>query len=304
MRSRQRGIALIIALVVLALSATLATAMVWDSNLAQRRSENILHGAQAQAYAYGAEAWAAQILRRDAEKTQTDSLTEPWAMQLPPLPVDGGSITGRIEDMDGRFNINDLVDSKGKVQADELAQFQRLLTLVGLDPKLADAVLDWIDPDTQPRFPDGAEDQYYGDLQPPYAASDRPMTSTSELMLVKGFDREAFARLAPYVTALPTTTPINVNTAPALVLQSLADGITPAEIESVQQVQVNKGFKDVSEFHQIVQQNTQVRLSVASSYFLVTARVAVGTTSLTLYSLLARDANGGTRTLRRTFGTL
>lgn len=304
MKTQQRGVALIIALVILALSATLATAMVWDSNLAQRRSVNIIHGAQAQAYAYGAEAWAAQILRRDAEKTKIDSLSESWAMQLPPLPVDGGSITGKIEDMDGRFNINNLVDSKGKVQAAELTQFQRLLTLVGLDPKLADAVLDWIDPDHQPRFPDGAEDEYYGDLQPPYSAADRYMTTTSELMLVKGFNREAYARLAPYITALPAATPINVNTASAIVLQSLADGITPAEIQSVQNIQQRDGFKALGDFHQIVQQTTQVNLAVTSNYFLVTARVAVGTTSLTLYSLLARDANGSTRTIRRTFGTL
>src|SRR5690606_30105713 len=149
-----------------------------------------------------------------------DHLGEDWATALQPLPIEGGTIAGRLEDLQGRFNLNNLLEPHGPVQ------FQRLLRLLDLDPELAHVVVDWLDSDTNPAFPVGAEDDYYTRSTPPYFAANTAITTPSELMAMQGFDRESYNALAPYVAALPRGTDINVNTASNVVLASLSDNIS------------------------------------------------------------------------------
>ncbi len=128
--------------------------------------------------------------------------------------------------MQGRFNLNNLghVGTDGKPDPQPLAQFQRLLVSVGLEPKWAGMARDWIDADDQPGDPDGAEDQIYTSQTPPYRTANYPMMSPTELMNLPGFGADRYRKIAPYVTALPTATAtINICTAPALVIESLAD---------------------------------------------------------------------------------
>ena len=90
-----------------------------------------------------------------------------------------------------------------------------------MDPKWADYIVDWIDKDTTPMFPDGAEDSVYMEMNPPYRTPNLPITSTSELMALPGFTRADFDRLAPYIVALPIGTQINVCSASPYVLDAL-----------------------------------------------------------------------------------
>ena len=107
-----------------------------------------------------------------------------------------------------------------------LAQFRRLLVAVGLEPKWAGLVRDWIDADNAVTEPDGAEDSIYTSQNPPYRASNWPMTSPSELMNLPGFGADRYRKIAPYVTALPTaTSKINICTAQPFVLESFADNL-------------------------------------------------------------------------------
>src|SRR5579859_7894486 len=124
--SAQRGVALITALVVLAIAATLSAAMIWQGSLDERRTATLIQGNQAMEYALGAESWAQQILQRDLKKSSQGgvNLGQDWAQQLPPLPVEGGQITGHIEDMQGRFNLDLL---SGPSAATYQAQFVRIL---------------------------------------------------------------------------------------------------------------------------------------------------------------------------------
>src|ERR1700749_513218 len=113
----QRGVALITALVVMAIAAAIAAAMYWRDGLATRRTAAVVQGDQAMEYALGAEGWAEQILARDAKQNaQATSLSQDWAHQLPPLPVDGGQILGKPEDLQGRFNINNVSTPAGQAQ--------------------------------------------------------------------------------------------------------------------------------------------------------------------------------------------
>lgn len=300
---RARGAALITALLIVTFVSVLASSMLWSSNLDRRRSEVMLFTDQGFAYALGAEAWAADILRQDLQKSQVDWLGEDWAVALPPLPIDGGYIEGIVEDMQGRFNLNNLVDASGMINQPAVEQFERLLSSLDLDPRLATVVVDWLDIDVEPGFPDGAEDDAYTELTPPYRAPNVPITSPSELLSIHGFDRAAYEALKPYVTALPPGTPLNVNTTTVPVLQAVAAGLGTNEAQTILDEAHQAGLQDLAALGEAMPHEALSDLSVSSGYFRVTVRVSIGTTMFTMYSLLERDAQGAIWTRFRTFGT-
>lgn len=218
---RNKGVALITALLVVSLASTTAVSLSTHQQLDIRRTSNLINGDQAWMYAQGAEAWSKAILARDLEENDTDSLQDSWAQRFPPIELPGGMMIGHIEDMQGRINLNNLVDGE-KVNPVTVAQLERLLELLELDKALVPAIVDWLDKDIEATPPDGAEDNYYIGLEHAYMTANQKMANISELRLVKGFDQKTYLRVAPFVSALPTTTPINVNTAPAAVLASLS----------------------------------------------------------------------------------
>src|SRR6185503_17930158 len=196
-RRAQRGMALLTAILVVAIGTIIAVNLLWEGTLDQRRAEAALASDQGLMYVQGAEAWAADILRQDlVDSPDSDHLGEQWAIELPALPVDGGTIAGKLEDLQGRFNINNLIDRNGGENELARRQFERLLSLLEVDPALAGAVVDWLDPDTDQRFPSGGEDPTYSDAEPPYHTANSTITSVSELLAVAGFDRESYQRVA------------------------------------------------------------------------------------------------------------
>lgn len=217
---RMQGVALVTALLAVALAVVLL-AMLFDAiESGSARSATVTRGLQADAYARGLERWTLELLRRDAAFDEgRDSWAEAWATGLPPTPVEGGVISGRLVDRGGCFNVNNLV-AGGVEVAYQRARFERLLGALKLDPALAVAVVDWIDPDVVPG-PRGAEDAVYAVRNPPYRAANRPLVHASELRAVAGIDEEAWKRLSPHVCALPAPTPLNVNTASIPVLMAL-----------------------------------------------------------------------------------
>lgn len=303
--SGQRGVALITAVLITAVIAITAVAMAAQQNLDVRRTTNIIDSDRAYVFALGVESWAQQVLARDKRGNQTDHLGEDWALHLPPITVEGAVVTGHIEDMQARFNLNNLIDSNGKSSALDVQRFQRLLVAVGLNPGLSDAVIDWIDPDSDVTQPEGAEDAEYLHATVPYRTANRYFVSPSELRLIKGYTAENYEKLAPYVTALPIRTAINVNTASKEVLMALADGITDTDAEQLVDARGDDGFSSLAECLQhpalagrAVDQNG---LSVASDYFLLDAATQFGRGQTRLYSVIARDA--GLHTVLRGQGT-
>lgn len=299
----QRGAALITALLIVAVASIVAAGMYYDSFLYIKRASNMLLSDQARLYALGAEDWAVDILRRDLnDNPTTDHLGEEWASVLPPLPIDGGSLQGAIEDLQGRFNLNNIVDVNGELNQVALDQFGRLLEAVGLQQQLAGRVADWLDANQEPMFPDGAEDPVYTGLQRPYRTANGPITSSSELLAIEGFDREAYQALSAYVTALPTGTSVNVNTASAVVLYAVVPDISPAEAEGLIENRPEDGFDTMDEFTQLAPTADPDALSVTSQYFRLFVRVTIGTLQTNLYSLLAREP-AAVRPILRSYGS-
>ena len=300
----QRGVAVLTAMLVVTLGTMIAVNMMWSASLDQRRASAGLAADQGLAYLQGAEAWAGDILRQDmVDSPQSDHLGEIWALELPPLPVDGGVISGRLEDLHGRFNLNNLVTPQGEVDPLSQAQFQRLLATLGLDPGLAGIVVDWLDADTETNFPNGAEDDAYATTIPPYRTPNWPITSTSELTAMTGIEAEGYRALLPYVTALPTGTTLNVNTASAPVLASLSDDIDLAQAASLVEQRGGAELVDIeTSFADLLEPDVRGRINGTSRYFQLTATVVLGTHQFTLYSVLERHQSGLVGAVFRSLG--
>lgn len=309
-RRLQTGAALITALLIVFMASLVATQLASRAVFDNARSSALLERDQAWQFALAGEAWASEVLnemRRDGGDP-VDHLNQLWAqpIHLPPfeeLPV---QLTIQMEDLEGRFNLNNLVNADGSANELEVVRFRRLLGYNGLDENLVLAVKDWIDADIEPRFPDGAEDDYYSRLDPPYRTGNRPMISATELRLVRGFDDETYRLLAPWITALPRGTSINVNTAPAPVLRVLAEGLSEADAERLAENRPDEGFDSVNDFaqHPLLagREVLEEGLAVTSNHFLVRSQVGLGRSRLRTESIVYRSDAGTSRVLLRRQG--
>lgn len=307
--SSQSGVALITVLLVVALATVAAADMTRQTQLDLHRTGNRLANAQAREIALGGEQWAVSILariRRSEDYQGVDARNQAWAQQLPWTAVEEAHVTGSIQDMQGRFNLNSLVNGN-KVDVIALARFERMLESLEIDPEVAQAVIDWLDLNGDTTYPAGGEDDYYLALVPPYLAANRPATTASELRLIRGIDAARWNRLAPHVTALPESTPINVNTATPVVLQAIVPGLDRSAAGSLADRTKEEPFDTVDAFleHRLVSDTANGRaaesggLSVGSDYFRVRVDVEVGAIEYTHYSWLERGPDGGSRIFRR-----
>jgi general secretion pathway protein K len=302
---KHRGVALITAILISALAAMVATDLAWDNALEVRRTMVLLQRDQALQIAMGAESWAINILHQDSEESQTDHLGEIWAQEIPGLPIDGGGeVFGSITDLQGRFNVNSLIDENGEVDTASLEQYGRLLAGLGLDPRLAGITVDWLDADLDAAFPDGAEDPIYTSILPPYRTANQTLTSIGELQALDGMDKASFDLLAPHITALPGRPTINVNTATPAVLLSLDDNMSQASVEALLSEREDGGFADKeTAFSSLVQPDMLNRLDEATNFFQLRIIVRIDTVRFTLYSVLERSPQGSVTPILRSFGT-
>lgn len=316
---RQRGVALITAVLIVALATILAVQVGFNGYLDQRRGATAFALDQGFEVALGAEAWAADILALDAKQStkteKTDDFSEAWATPIPPIPVENGEVQGQLEDMQGRFNLNNLVmqdKTTKKFVRNPLAvkHFEKLLRLLDMEEKWAAVIVDWVDPDVDPEGTNGAEDSTYSSLTPAYRTPNMPITRSSELLAIAGFDLERYRKLEPFVTALPIGTAINLCTAPFEVI----DALTLREEwstskQSNTQARKQKCFPTLKDFESSLEPDEKKELindnrvvGQSSSYFRASIWVTIGPTQFTLYSLLKRD-NNLVRPILRSFGT-
>ena len=309
--ARQRGVALITAVLIVALATILAVNVAFKGALDQRRSANLFSIDQAYEIALGAEALAAEGLRRDAQESQTDHYGEMWAKPVV-LPIDDGIgvVEGRLEDLQGRFNLNNLIFPDGTTNPDAVKQLERIMVMAGIEADWATAMADWIDEDVDPGFPNGAEDTVYTGQNPPHVAANMPITRISEIMILPGFTADRFAKLKPYIAALPVGSKINVCTAPGIVLDSLSEAERQFSLNAAYLAEQRKNlgcFPKLTDLQgtlgQAAYDKVKNSLAESSSYFGATVWVTIGTTEFTLYSLLARGGTGPVRPVLRSFGT-
>ncbi len=298
---RQRGVALITAIVVVAIATVLAVRIGTRAAMDLRRTAGLVALDQGWHVALGAEAWAIEVLKDDYEDSQeSDHLGEAWAQPLPPLPVDGGEVRGALEDMQGRFNLNNLVNADREPDQPNVEMFQRLLLLVGAQPRWASMMADWIDENSMPES-EGAEDGSYLSQAPPYRTANGLVATTTEMMALAGMTRDEFERIRPYVAALPPGSRINVCTARAPVLAALVDG--GMDFSNEELLASNRRDGCFPTVDMLQGQVPDKAISKSSDWFRAVTAVRIGTSEFTLYSLINRDGNTAIRTVLRSTGT-
>lgn len=282
---RQKGIALIMVLLAFALATALAAGMYTSQQLMIYKASHYLDDQQARALAQGAEDLAREMLYRDWQHDKQnnafiDDNNEDWAKYSAVLPVSDGVVQVQIDDLQGRLNLNNLLDSNGKPDPTARQRFQNLFAALDISSINVEKLMDWEDSNQQPMGAMGAEDDYYLGLSPPYRAANGPFVSTTELRLIAGITDKDYRKLLPYVSALPLgQTDINVNTASGPVIQSLGPQVTQQQAQTILQQRKSQPFKTVQDFIALpafagMGLKSQ-RLSVASHFFRIAIRVTV-----------------------------
>ena len=294
MSGRERGVAAVTAILVVAIAASAATLMLAQQSAMVDQAMLITSRAQGDLYARAGIDWARGVLQEDSRTArQVDSLAEPWAQPIAALPVERALVSGAIADEQGKLNLNSLV---GPLEKESREAFARLLASQGLAPELVDAVVDWIDEDADLNGPGGAEDAYYLSLRKPYRAANAPMVQVEELYRVRGFDASTVRKLRPYVSALPVPTKVNVNTAPEAVLYAIfPPDIGKPAIAKFLQERRNKPATTIEELSQRFKQSIPgaLPLDVRSDYFSVRVQVAQEEVELASEALVQRAVSTG-----------
>jgi general secretion pathway protein K len=267
----------------------------------------------------GAEAFAAYALSKD-NTPKTDAADDSWAGPIVLSLDDGiGDVKGNLEDLQGRFNLNNLIKQDGSRNDTVVVQFQNLLQLLKIDTKYATRMLDWIDDNSIPDPVDGAEDATYAGQSPSYLAANMVITRTSELMSILGMTQDEYTRLEPFVAALPVGAPLNICTASSIVLDSMDDAGNAdysSNPEAFAKNRSNGGcFPTVANLksawtgHKAFDDLLKARadyIGETTNYFRANILVTIGTTEFALYSVLNRvstGTTGKTRVIQRSFGT-
>jgi general secretion pathway protein K len=287
---RQRGLALLMALMIVVIATTIAVSIIYEEKFTIRKTGHIYMMDRANLYAVGLEDWARIYLREDRQESTTDSLDESWATGIPGLPIEGGYLNGYLEDEQAKFNLNSLV-----LSAVALKRFERLCDNLGVEGSFIPALMDWIDEDFDIRYPDGMEENYET-----YRVANREMADISELLLVHNVTPEIYEKLKPHITALPTPTTLNVNTMSEVLFQSLG---SEGEVSKFIEEREDDVYDSIGDFIERLQIPVEEEgLSVDTKFFRAHGQVVQGEQVFKLTSLLHRDDKGNTTVLNRTVG--
>ncbi len=322
--SSSRGAALVIVLFIVALASILAVEMSANLMLQVQKSSNLQGHQQAKWYAYGAEQLAIKALKQskqdDPDKTTLEQI---WAQQGDvEYPVEHGTLSGKITDLQACLNLNALAqqpdaNSASKTNPAHKALFALLENIEDLpadesEEAMADSVFDWLDADSI-TYRSGAEEGEYLSRQFPYMTANSLFASPSELRLVKGFNPLVMEKVLPYVCVIPGSTllSINVNTLAAeqaLILSALIDELSLSGAEAVIAARPQAGFESIEAFFEQVQQQggqnvkaVETLFSIKSEYFKLQTQAKFVGLRFSMTTLLhAKD--GEVTVLARKFG--
>jgi general secretion pathway protein K len=278
---RSRGAALVAAMLVAALAAAVVATLAASQSLWLRSVELRRDQVQAQAIVLAGLAWARDAVRKNAGSDTVDHLGEPWALPLPPTPLDDGFVEGAIVDAQGRLNLNNLGDDGALARAthDRVA---RLFARSGIAASALDAM--------------AASMRDAGRAGTTSPGAPGSFVRVAEVAAVPGIDAVRLAALAPLVTALPRPTRVNVNTAPPEVLALVAHGLDGEALAALVAERARKPFASIGEFRSRLPSGAaapdDALLAVRSEYFVVTVRARQGEALAQGRALLRRPTEG------------
>ncbi|MFN3618815.1 type II secretion system minor pseudopilin GspK [Sphingorhabdus sp.] len=303
----ERGAALLSVLLMVAVLAVIAATTLDRLTLSSKLSSNGNALAQARMFTYAAEAIAAarieDLVARDAAQT---TLAGDWLGKQQSIPIPVGSATAMVRDTGNCFNLNSLVtetDGRYLASATGMTQMTSLMVSLGTDENVARAVAaaaaDWADSDMMP-VANGVEDEGYRSEATPYLAANRPFAHPSELRAVKGVNNAIYAKLQPWICALPelVLSRLNVNTllpeqAPLLAMLFPPGSMNLAIARSHLAKRPSSGYGSLIRFWAApelaaLEPSSQVQgqVKLTSNYFLLTTQVTFGELTLAGQSMI------------------
>jgi len=332
---KQQGVVLIVVVLAIVLMTTLLAIMIEDQHMFVRRLTNQKVSEQGYQYTqanrtidYLGEDWAkfgrldeeagvsSQVsdnpdsfsLERSTERAQQERDEETAVIDF---GIDSVEVT--IEDLQGRYNLNNLSLKEPQSAANQKRIFQNLLSVLEIGEfderdRLYGALVDWID-ENDLSSPNGFESGDYGSKVVPYFAADQKLTSIGELRFVEGFNQDIINKLKSHITVLPVETArININTTTPEVLASLNGGEV-TDLGSVTGFLAQREQDGFQGFSEVESAATAVNgasivgtsfipnmMQVNSQFFQINAKVTLGNSSFCMTSLVLREsptAEGG-----------
>jgi general secretion pathway protein K len=276
LRHTQHGAALLIAMLILTLVATVASAMVWHQQRAieveAAERANTQAGVMLTAILDTARFFIRTLPAGTPLVNGTGIGQELKDMRLAELLAadrDNNAdstldafFSAQITDAQGRYNLRRLIADDGKVIEVELAGLRRLCDAAGVSTDVADQLAAglskaWSGQDDEGPLPPGRLDQ----------------------LAWLGVDANTLAQLRPHVDILPTRTPVNANNATVPALLAAIDGLDASSLQAVLNRRPPTGWRDLASLRTLLPQTVTVddgRATVQTRYFNVRGSVRLG----------------------------
>jgi general secretion pathway protein K len=328
--SRQRGVAVVTALLLTTLAITIVASLFWQQQVQVRSIENQRMQLQKKWILRGAIDWARLILREDKKQSNVDHLGEPWAVRLEDTRLDqyvengradtdasDASLSGQVIDAQSLYNLNNLA-TDGVVDGRETAVFARLLTNLRFSGDLAQRTASAI-AQSQPKAvvlkgapdsaPASAPANSGGNVKTTSEEAQAAVqflrfTQVDDLLSVPGYTPEMVNKLRSYVIALPRKsgiTTINLNTAPAEVLAARIEGMSLSDatmmVASRERAYIS-GFADFeTRFPDKAKMTSKKEVDTSTSYFVVNGKVKMNRSLMDVSALIERAEDASTTVL-------
>lgn len=322
---KQRGVALIIVMLVVALVVIIAANMTGRLQLLMSRSLNQQAIAQGMWSALAGEQLVYKVLEQDYQDSKDRvHLSQLWAREGMIFPVGNGALSGEIQDLHSCFNLNALgamaKDSPSQTSTVH-KQFEILLRTIGLDDyvaeRLASTIKDWVDSDNQMTGSLGAEDDTYRAKVVPYLAPNSDMINITELMAIDGMTAPIYRAIRPYVCLVSSNElKFNVNTISpeqaALLTAAFDEKLSVSDAKSVLSARNEEGYSDVAEFFNsseikalgTLSDEIKSQFQVTSNNFKAQLIYSADNQEFTVNSVFVRDNKEKLAVTSRQFGAI
>ncbi len=298
---KQKGVALMLVIFVFALVSILAVGMYNRQHIFVQTAGNVMAQAQAYQYALAAETYGLRFIKDDWEQQKKDNEFYDdldFVKNSIVSPIEEAFMEGQYNDVQGKLNINDLVNLAGKVNPIMKERFQRLFKRLAIDTIKVEAIIDWLDENQEPEGFEGIEDGEFLSLDPPYRNAGQSFRDLSELRLLPNVSIKDFQKLLPHVTVLPMgRAPINVNTASEEVLQSLTETLSDQQAKTLAEQREKDPWKTLESFKSdpLISASglKEDYLGVSSDFFEMAIKVTLSDRVVRLVSTVSRNKNDG-----------
>ncbi|WP_375752163.1 type II secretion system minor pseudopilin GspK [Vibrio sp. HN007] len=324
LQSSQRGVALIVVLLILAVMVSLAATMSDRLFTNFKRAENQKSHQQAYWYAVGVEALAKYAIKESKEDGDTVNMSQPWALEKQVYPLDYGKAAGHIRDMQSCFNINSLSGNL-KISGNDTKPYlasvlQLLLEELGVEnykaEVIADSAFEFLDSNNGVTTAFGVEDSTYEGMQPSYLTPGNTVADSSEFRAIYQTDPVIMKLVDPVICAIPSDDwRLNVNTIDergAYILTALfSPHLSLSDAQALVKNRPFDGWLSLNDFmaessiasvEGSIKDRAKGYLTIDSNYFELDAQVMVEDSRVRIRSLLYSAEGGDVTVIRRRFG--